>query len=36
MAQEELDSLEFNILFEELLREELLQDQLISSTGMTF
>jgi len=36
MAQEELDSLEFNIMLEELLREELLQDQFVSSTGMTF
>jgi len=36
MAQEQLDSLEFNILLEELLMDELLQDQFVSSTGMTF
>jgi len=36
MAQEQLDSLEFDIMLEELLREELLQDQFVSSTGMSF
>ena len=36
MAQEQLDSLEFDIMLEEWLRDELLQDELVSSTGITF